>query len=270
MRMFSNLRKNKRARQAQTHASPTYLLNEKSPFNLTEAFRDLKMRVSVSVPKSSGGTVIAMTSAFPNEGKTTVAANLALMFAYSNAKVLLIDADIRKGRIHKFFGGSSKGGLSEYLSSQMKKEEVIRPSGVADNLFYIACGTHSPRPFELLESKEMQNFLQELREEYDYILVDAPPVLIVSDVLAVAPSVDGVVFVCRHESSYMGDISRALSSLKFANANVLGVVVNDYDPKAHDLGKGYKNYSYSNYQYAYADEPPTTADEPLANDESKK
>ena len=230
-----------------------YLLNDKSPFDVTEAFHNLKASLSVSVPKKEGGVVIMATSAYPQDGKTTVTVNLALMFALSYSKVILIDADIRKGRVAKYFKARSTPGLSDYLSGQKTLDEVVHKSKVNENLSFISCGTHSPKPYELLESDEMKKLLEDLRKEYDYIIIDTPPVLILSDALAVAPFTDGVALICRHFVSYVNDISRALSTLNFAKANVLGVVVNDY--KAQQTSKfygGYKKYYYYNsYNYGY-------------------
>lgn len=237
-----------------------YLLNADTPFDVTEAFRNLKSSLSVSVPKKDGGTIIMMTSAYPEDGKTTVTTNLALMFALSYSKVLLIDADIRKGRIAKYFNKRTTPGLSDYLSGNKTLEEVVYHSKKHEHLSYITCGTHSPKPYELLESDEMKNLLEQLRKEYDYIIIDTPPILLISDALALTPFTDGVALVCRHQVSYVSDISRALNTLSFARANILGVIVNDY--KAPKVGKfygGYKKYYYYN-SYSYGSTNPNDTD----------
>ena len=238
-----------------------YLLSEDTPFDVTEAFRNLKAALSVSVPKKEGGVTIMVTSAYPEDGKTTVTANLALMFALSDAKVILVDADIRKGRVAKYFKSKSAPGLSDCLSGQKTLDEVVHTSKVNENLSYITCGTHSPKPYELLESDEMKKLLDELRTKYDYVIIDTPPVLLLSDSLALAPIIDGTVLVCRHQVSYISDIERALNTLSFAKANVLGVVVNDYkQPKTNSYG-GYKKYYYYNYNYSYGSPNPNDKDD---------
>ena len=228
-----------------------FLLKEDSQFNVLEAFRKLKASLSVSIPKTEkGGVSIMITSSYPEEGKTTVSVNLALMFAMSSkAKVIVVDTDIRKGRIAKFFKGVRRPGLSEYLSGQITLDEVIKNSGAEETFDYIPCGTHSPKPYEMLESEAMKKLDKLLRERYDYVIYDTPPMLLVSDALAVAPIVDGTVVVTRHLRSYMSDLSKVLNTLKFAKINVLGVVVNDYQ---RDVKKviGYKQY-YSDKYYAY-------------------
>lgn len=262
---LSNRSRQNRAKKASNkkHRSyrAEYLLNDETPFDITEAFRNLKAALSVSVPKKDGGVAIMTTSAYPEDGKTTVTANLALMFALSDAKVVLLDADIRKGRVAKYFNCKSAPGLSDYLSGQNTLDEVIHSSHVNDNLSFISCGTHSPKPYELLESEEMKNLLDELRKRYDYIIIDTPPVLLLSDALALATVTDGTVVVCRHQVSYISDIERALNTLSFAKANVLGVVVNDY--KALPTGKsygGYKKYYYYN-SYSYGSTDPNETDD---------
>ncbi len=250
-----------------------YLLSDDTPFDVTEAFRNLKASISVSVPKKSGGLAIMATSAFPEDGKTTVTVNLALMFAQSDAKVILVDADIRKGRVAKYFKQKTVPGLSDCLSGQKSLQEVTHVSHVNKNLSYITCGTHSPRPYELLESEEMVALLNQLREEYDYIIIDTPPVLLLSDALALSPAVDGAVLVCRHQVSYISDIERALDTLKFSKVNVLGVVVNDYKtPKSKGYYGGYYGYGYKKYyyynSYAYDSKGYVSSDE--TEDESER
>ena len=261
-----HLKRLEKTTQKKSHHShkAEYLLNDNSPFDVTEAFRNLKASISVSVPKKRTGVVLMVTSAYPEDGKTTVTANLALMFALSNAKVILIDADIRKGRVAKYFKKRSSPGLSDYLSGQKTLEEVVYHSKRNKNLSYITCGTHSPKPYELLESDEMKNLVKQLRKEYDYIIIDTPPVLLISDALAVAPFTDGVALVCRHQVSYVNDVARAVNVLNFAHANLLGIIVNDY--KAPKVGKfygGYKKYYYYNsYNYSYGStNPEDTAQE---------
>lgn len=267
MGLFSKLiGEKKRARSAskKTHHShrSEYLLNENTSFDVTEAFRNLKAALSVSVPKKDGGVAIMTTSAFPEDGKTTVTVNLALMFALSDAKVVLVDADIRKGRVAKYFKRKSSPGLSDYLSGQNTLDEVTHKSHINENLSYITCGTHSPKPYELLESNEMKELIAELRTRYDYVIIDTPPILLISDALAITPITDGTVLVCRHNVSYVSDISRALSSLEFAKANVLGVVINDYTaPSTGKFYGGYKKYYYYNsYGYGYGSTNPHEKD----------
>ena len=221
-----------------------YLITDDISFDVSEAFRHLKATLSVSMPKKTNGegVTIMMTSACPEDGKTTVAVNLGLMHALSDAKVLLLDADVRKGRVALYFKKRPSPGLSDCLSGQATLEEVTRKTPINDNFFYISCGTHSPRPYELLESSEMKKLLKELKNKYDYIIIDTPPLLTLSDALALVPEVDGTVLVCRHEVSYVSDIAKTLNTLNFAKANVLGIVVNDYTTQE---GERYKYYNYA-------------------------
>ena len=225
-----------------------YLLNEKTPFVVTESFRKLKASLSVSIPKKEGGISIMITSSYPEDGKTTVSVNLGLMFAMSSkAKVSVVDTDIRKGRVANFFNQKSTEGVSDYLSGQFSLDEVIRKTQ-EPNLDYITCGTTSPRPYELLESDVMKELDSQLRERYDYVIYDTSPLLLVSDALAIAPVTDGTVLVCRHLVSYTSDISKTLDILKFSKVNVLGVIVNDYQTQ-NGKKKNKSYYQYENYGY---------------------
>ena len=224
----------------------THLLSKNLPFEVVEAFRSLKASLAVSLPKKENGEGIALliTSACPEAGKTTVSVNLSLMLAESNAKVLLIDADIRKGRVARYFETNAKPGLVDCISGQATLEEVVHVHN--DKFSYINCGSVSPRPYELLESNVTKKLLSQLKKQYDYIVIDTPPVLLLSDALALIPETDGAVVVCRHRSSLVNDIDKTLNTLNFAKANVLGVVVNDYTP----IEKGGKRYGGYHYYYS--------------------
>ena len=253
MKLFESMRAKQREKEAKKlKHRKEYLINKSTPFNILEAFRNLKASLSVSIPNREfgKGAAITFTSSYPEDGKTTVTSNIALMFAVSDTKVILVDADIRKGRIAKYFHGKSTPGLSDYLSGLATLEDVIRPSDINPNLFYIACGTHSPKPYELLESEKMTQLIEELKTRFNYVVIDTPPVLLVSDALAVAPKTDGTVVVCRQNLSYISDVQRSISSLQFAKANILGVVVNDSATTGKLFGGYQRFYSSSGYQYA--------------------
>ena len=226
-----------------TEKHAPFLLNDETPFIITESFRNLKASISVSVPKKNqGGVSIVITSSYPEEGKTTVSSNIALMFAQSDMKVVLVDADIRKGRIAKNFKENESVGLSNLISGQATLEEVLKVSKINENLYIIPCGTHSPKPYELLESETMQEINEKLKEKFDYVFYDTPPVLVVPDALAIASKTEGTILVTRHMSSYVSDITKSLNTLKFAKVNVLGTIVNDYKATTK---KSRNKYSYS-------------------------
>ena len=264
MRLFDSFKEKRREKEAKKlHQRREYLINKSTPFNILEAFRNLKASLSVSIPNREfgKGAAITFTSSYPEDGKTTVTTNIALMFAVSDTRVILVDADIRKGRVSKYFNGKSTPGLSDYLSGLATIDEVLRPSGINPNLFYIACGTHSPKPYELLESDKMTKMIEELKTRFNYVVIDTPPVLLVSDALAVAPKTDGSVVVCRQNLSYISDVQRSISSLQFAKANILGVVVNDSATTGKLFG-GYQRfyntsgYQYASYEYSYGSTDP--------------
>lgn len=227
-----------------------YLIDQdKTPFNIMESFRKIKLALSVSVPKhEKGGVSIVVTSSYPAEGKTTVSVNVAITFAMSsNAKVIVVDTDIRKGKVCKYFKTEKGKGLSDYLSGGASLEEVVNTSKDYENLRFISCGSRSPKPYELLESEAMKELDKKLREEYDYVIYDTAPVLLFSDAVAVAKNADGVAIVCKHLSSYENDLEKTVNLLKFSELNILGVIVNDYKSNEKQSDKKYYNSSYGYY-----------------------
>jgi capsular exopolysaccharide synthesis family protein len=161
-------------------------------------------------------------------------------------KVVLVDADIRKGRVAKHFALENTIGLSDLISGHAVLEDVLQASKINDNLYIIPCGTHSPKPYELLESDMMKEINEKLKEKFDYVFYDSSPILVVPDALALAPKAEGTILVTRHMASYVSDIAKSLNTLKFAKANVLGTIVNDYRSSEKKHGK----YAYS---YGYED-----------------
>lgn len=249
-----------KAKKKYSEQRSQYLITDDVDFNVLESFRNLKANVSVSIPKKAdgGAVTIMMTSACPEDGKTTVAVNLALMYAFSTRKVLLIDADVRKGRVGRFFRHKSSPGLTDCVTGLATLEEVTHHLPDKENFAYITCGTHSPHPYELLASEQMKSLLKELQQQYDYIIIDTPPLLLLSDCIALAPEVDGTIVVCRHQTTYVSDIARTLNALNFAKANVIGVVVNDYTPEEK---REYSKYHYNYYTYGHHDKQEETVEQ---------
>jgi capsular exopolysaccharide synthesis family protein len=145
-------------------------------------------------------------------------------------------------------------------------ENLVQHSAVQDDLPVISCGDIPPNPTELLSSKRLEIMLTALKKVYEYIIIDTPPILMVSDALAVAPSTDGCILVSRHQVSYISDIERAINTLKFSKANFLGVVVNDYKALKTSIRGSYKKYYYYNsYGYGYGSTNPEDKDDKEIN-----
>jgi len=231
---------------------PISLSQPRSP--VAEAFRALRtntMFTGVDKPLNR----IIVTSATPQEGKTTISANLAVVLAQGERKVVVIDADLRRPQIHRKFGLYNRVGLSDLFLLMRPLESF--PQGAINysesaRLAVITAGKLPPNPAELLTSQKMAQFLDMLGREYDLILIDTPPVLTVTDAAALAPCVDGVILVVKPGATRLRDFQQAFEQLRAGGARVLGVVLNAVNPHSRKYGYYYNRY-YSKYSYYYGE-----------------
>jgi len=195
--------------------------------------------------------VIMVTSALPQEGKTTTSMNTALVLAQKGVRVLLIDADLRRPSIHKIMGWGPRSGLSNVLTGSATLKQTIQPSFLP-NLSILPAGTPPPNPAELLASTNMRDVLEELRGQYDHIVVDTPPTLSVTDAVVLSPRADAIVLVIRSGQTTKQALRRSRDLLTQVNAKVSGVLLNAVDLSSPDY---YYYYEYqSKYSRYYRDE----------------
>jgi capsular exopolysaccharide synthesis family protein len=216
------------------------LLNQASPQGpRAEAFRQLRTNLQFANVSGKARTV-AITSSLPGEGKSTVAANLALSLAHAGQTVCLIDADLRRPMIHEYLGLERNAGLTTALIGSAEVDELLQPWG-EDQLFVLTAGQIPPNPSELLGSVEMQNLILHLEGMFDSIVIDAPPLLPVTDAAVLSQHVGGVVLVVGAEKAKTNEVEKSLESLDLVGANLLGVVLNKLPIKGPDA------YSYTYY-----------------------
>lgn len=178
---------------------------------------------------------LMITSAIQGEGKSTVGSNLAVEYAKKGLQVLLVDADLRRPTIHQTFAISNQRGVSSWLSGQLTDvNEAIYP--VLDHLFVMPSGPKPPNPAELLASDRMTEFLTVATRKLDLVIVDAPPILPVTDARILAGQVDGTILVVRQNFVEKVAVRQAVSALKNARAQLLGTILNDVDIKTHGYG----------------------------------
>lgn len=221
------------------------LVTISSPWSLaSEAFRAIRTSILLS-SADNPPKVIMVTSAQKAEGKTTLISNLAITLAQSSYRTLLIDADLRRPSVYKSFNmDKSSNGLVEYLTGIKDLGEVVCSTSV-EKLFVMTSGAIPPNPSELLGSAKMDALLEKLAQEYDYILVDAPPVLPVTDAVSLSPFVDGVVVVVRGHETTSQVVTRAMAKLRQVKSRILGIVLNDVDLRRGDY------YYYRREHYGY-------------------
>jgi capsular exopolysaccharide synthesis family protein len=194
---------------------------------------------------------LLVTSSDPQEGKTTVATNLAITMAQSGSRTLLIDTDMRRPRIHRAFGLPNDAGMSNLIVGQMRPDEVIKET-VVPNLYVLPCGPIPPNPAELVHTQRFKQLLVELDGKFDRIILDSPPVAAVTDALILSDEVDGVVLVVKAGRTMREVVLRTKQSLDDVNARIFGVVMNDVDLERR--GYGYYYY-YQRYGYYYGEKP---------------
>ncbi|OGP72266.1 MAG: hypothetical protein A2W09_04765 [Deltaproteobacteria bacterium RBG_16_50_11] len=219
---------------------------------LSEAYRNIRTSILLSTPESPPKRII-ITSANPLEGKTTTLINTSITLSQTGAQVLIIDADLRKPRVHTVLNkginrGSARGngkgkGLSSFLSGNSSLWGVVRRTDIP-NLYFIPAGPVPPNPSELLGSNLFKGMIQALGEKFDHIVIDTPPVIGFADSLILSTLVDGVVLVVTGGKTHKEALQRAKDALQHVNARILGVVVN----RVNIDQSGYNEY-YCRYEY---------------------
>ena len=207
-----------------------------------EAFRQLRTNLQfVDIDQHATKTLV-ITSSLPGEGKTRTAVNLAIAIAQAGQRVILVEADLRRPRVNSYLGLLDDVGVTTVLLGKVTLDDALQPYGDLP-LEVLACGRTPPNPSELLSSDRMQQVLAELRRRSDVIIIDAPPLLPVTDAAVLARQADGAVLVVRHGKTTFAQVDRAVENLRLAGARLLGTIVNMTPARGSD------SYAYS---YAYA------------------
>lgn len=229
------------------------ILSDKSPFGVIESYGAIRTQLNFS-RKSEKCPVFAVTSMTPGEGKTITCINMAVSFARLNKRVLIIDSDMRNPTIHKFFSLHAENGLSEVLAGFA--DTVNFKTTDIENLTILTSGDIPPNPAELLNSEQMDKLLKLVREHFDYVFIDTPPIALVTDATVLAQRVTGYVIVVRPGRTDINDLKIGIKSLQTLHATITGFVCNDADDSirlsrhAYYKNSYYKSYSYRQYSAA--------------------
>lgn len=263
--MLKNKQKKKRAAEQVQRISMIkhdrkYILSAKSDFYQQEAYKTLRTNVNFALAEKEGSRVVMVTSALQNEGKSMTALNLAIALGQIEQKVVLIDCDLRKPRLARLMNLSAPAGVSNLLVDfGLLDVAVVNHEDYGIDM--ILAGDIPPNPAELLSSSRMRKFLEMLRERYDYIIIDSPPVDLVVDAAALSPLCDGVLFVVRAGQSERGAVVHGVEQLKYAGANMIGFVFNGVNAETtggssrnryQRYGRYGNNGKYGSYNYGYS------------------
>ncbi|MBO4219828.1 MAG: CpsD/CapB family tyrosine-protein kinase [Clostridia bacterium] len=217
-------------------------LHKNLAFTAAEQYKLIRANLDFTVPEGEKCPVVGVTSSMRGDGKSTTAINLSYVIAEKGAKVLLIDGDLRIPSVAKKLGIDSSPGLADLLKEGISAIPNFS-NPFLDNWFILPSGDVPPNPSELLGSSRMENILKKLREVFDYIVIDLPPVNIVSDAVSVSPFISGIIVVIREGYTEKKELDRCFRQLKLSNVRVLGCVINESSSGGGSYGK-YKKYKY--------------------------
>ena len=205
---------------------------------ISEQYRAIRTNIEYSNVDQNTKTIL-VTSSDKNEGKTTTVSNLAVSFANLNKKVLIIDCDLRNPSIHKMFKLNNIYGLTDILAKDRAVDKCIQETEL-ENLYVLTAGAIPPNPAEILSSEKMKNLIEDLKNIYDYIFIDTPPIGLVTDAGALSSFIDGVVLVVKSESVEKKYLEETKKKLDAVDARILGAILNSYKSEQKD----YNYYSY--------------------------
>ncbi len=223
------------------------LVNDSTQFDVKEAYKELRTNIMFSLPGSTCRKIL-LTSSVASEGKSTTNVNLAITVAETGAKVMLIDCDLRRPNIARLFNEKGDRGLSNVLINDCTLKSAVHNTKYK-NLDVLFAGKIPPNPAELLSSDKMKDLVNQLALEYDYIFFDTPPINLVTDAALISSLADGVVIVSRQYVTERKLLTQAVEKLKFVNAKIIGIVLNDV--VSTKTGYGYKKYGYGYGKYGY-------------------
>ena len=221
-------------------------LHKNLEFTANEQYKLLRANLSFTLPEDVACPIIGITSSMRGEGKSTTAINLSYVLAAAGKKVLLIDGDLRIPSIAQKMRVSNTPGLTDYLKGTEAVQLSLFKSEQFSNWYIIPSGALPPNPSELLGSKRMENVLKSLSEVFDYIIIDLPPVNLVSDALAISKYITGMIVVVREDYAEKKEFESCVRSLKLSNVNVLGCVMNE---SKNGMGY-YSRRRYEKYKYS--------------------
>jgi capsular exopolysaccharide synthesis family protein len=204
-----------------------------------------------------------VTSTIPSEGKSLVASNLAIVQAQAGFKTILVEADLRRPTVHKVFQLHSPIGLAGYLTGEAKTIDEIVHKTEVPNLDAICCGAIPSSPSELIGSQRMSQFIEDLRQRYDRVVLDCPPISAVSDPLVVGSVADGIIFVSKFNKVRRDHVRKVVQRIQNAGVQIIGVVLNDIDFEGRD-SYYYSYYYYQNRYYSSYKTAPEKASEKSA------
>ena len=219
------IRKEKTNSRVMSYSIQRSMIGDRLHFAGSEAFKLLRTNIEFCTPDEDGCRVIGITSGMSGEGKSITAINLACSLAEAGHRVLLTEADMRQPSLAKRIRISNSPGLSNLLARKCRADEVLRESGILPNLVVITGGDVPPNPSELLGSDRMNSVIKVLSEKFDYIILDLPPVNVVSDALVVSGIIDGMAVVVRKDYATRKSVANLVSRLEFRNIRILGFVM---------------------------------------------
>lgn len=250
MGLYSKKRRHKNFMAAATDRKT---LHRNLEFTATEQYKLIRANLDFTLPENEKCPVIGVTSSMRGEGKSTTAVNLSYVFAEKGSKVLLIDADLRIPSIAKKLDIDSTPGLADLLKGKGAQIAEFQ-TYLLPNWCILPSGDIPPNPSELLGSARMEKLLNQLRSIFDYIIIDLPPVNLVSDAVSISSLISGMIVVIREEYTEKKELERCFRQLKLSNVNVLGCVMNEAKSGGGSYSK-YRKYRYYKYYRYYQSEP---------------